>query len=734
MTEIKNLQKYQLEQIDIIFQNIYDNVFKFNSIQELLKEIQINFNTFNEFVFIWTGIYQKKLKYLNLISFSDNFKYRFDKLENELNLHISQEKILNSFFYFNNDINKEKNNFYSLVFKNELKKNQIQSYLIFGLPINEEENIIISFFTQKQGYFKDKLLEKLESFQKNLSIFLKFTDNFRNSFILYNTIEFANIWFIITDIEGNIEYVNPIVEKVSGYKKEELIGKKTNIFKSELHPVEFYKKLWDTIKNKNKPFWGIFINKNKNNELFYLNQSIIPIHTFYNEKKFISIGYEISQESFTKEMVKVEIESFDPITKLPNESIFLNYIKNQIKKSSKTYACILLDIHNFTYINSFFDKEIADEILKIFSQNLIKYFYKNNNTLIARIHADEFGIFLEIPDIEKNQIPKFLNKLFDNLDKKVTVNNLDFYLNFHCGIAIYPYNAKNVKSLYHYSQIALKKCKTENIKNLEFYSKTIEERSKLYFMIQQKSNYFDFKNEFYIEFQPYFDLKDISLYGFEILSRWKEPTYGNIPPYQFISIFEKSGLIKSFEFSLLEHFIEIYKNEIIQNPHLKNKQYSINLSPITFSDSYFMEKINEFLINSKIDLTFLTIEITESTYIENLQYAQKIIEKIKSTGIKISIDDFGTGYSSLKYLMDLDIDYIKIDKSFIQNFSDKRSFFIIETIRNLSKKLNVPIIAEGIESRKQLNFLQKIEINYGQGFLFSKPLTLTNLFNALFLG
>ncbi|GIX40381.1 MAG: hypothetical protein KatS3mg129_0114 [Leptospiraceae bacterium] len=392
--------------------------------------------------------------------------------------------------------------------------------------------------------------------------------------------------------------------------------------------------------------------------------------------------------------------------------------------------CIILDIHNFTYINSFFDVAFSDEILKKFSQNLLEQFKKYNYAFIARFKSDEFAIFLEIPENQTNNIETFITEIFEQLNKKIEIHQLEFYLNFHCGIALFPEHSKNARNLINLAQIALKKCKTENIKNIEFYTKTIEERTKLYFLVQQKSNYFQFNNEFFIVFHPYNHIQSKETIGFEILSRWNEPNYGNIPPDQFISIFEKSGLIKSFEIALIEHFIKTYQ-KVINNEFLKNKMFSLNLSPISFGDPYLMEHIITLFLNSNIPLSSIIIEITESSYIESFDYASQIIQKLKNSGFNIAIDDFGTGYSSLRYILDLNIDFLKIDKIFIQNYNDKKSYTILETITHLSKSLGIKTIAEGIETEKQLELIKQLDINYGQGFLFSKPLLLNQLINKI---
>ena len=170
---------------------------------------------------------------------------------------------------------------------------------------------------------------------------MKFFENYKHSFNLFSAIELGKIWLLITDENGIIEYVSPYVSKISGYSSIELIGKKTSIFKSGIQPEIFFKSLWDKIKN-HQPFTSVFVNKNKQGELFFIKQFIIPIETYDNKTKFISIGFEIDKD---KTLETLEIDFFDPLTNLPNESIFLNYLTNFINNNKdKAFACILLDI------------------------------------------------------------------------------------------------------------------------------------------------------------------------------------------------------------------------------------------------------------------------------------------------------------------------------------------------------------------------------------------------------
>jgi PAS domain S-box-containing protein/diguanylate cyclase (GGDEF)-like protein len=711
---------YSLKEIEIILDRIYECIFQFKSIEEILKDIHMHLNNYSDFVFIWTAIFNKNLSFIKLISFSDNFDFRFDQVEYDLNHHIDIEKLKQTSIYVNNNI-EETNNYFSANLKKTLKQKQIKSYLILRTPINHEESILICLFTQKSDYFINAFFDRFYSFQRNLSILMKFFENYKHSFNLFSAIELGKIWLLITDENGIIEYVSPYVSKISGYSSIELIGKKTSIFKSGIQPEIFYKTLWDKIKN-HQPFTSVFVNKNKQGELFFIKQFIIPIETYDNKTKFISIGFEIDKD---KTLETLEIDFFDPLTNLPSESIFLNYLTNFINNNKdKAFACILLDIQNFTDLNVFFDKDFANLILKEFSKNLMNHFNQKQNAVISRIRSDEFGIFIQIPDEHKENPKHWLQEVFYSLNKKVQIHHLEFYLNFHCGVSIYPNDSKNANSIYQLAQLSLKKSKTENIKNIEFYQKSLEEKSKFSLLIQQKHDYSNFENEFYLVFQPYYRIQDLKISGYEVLSRWNDKQYGNISPIQFIPLLEKSGLIKSFEISLIKHFLKTYKGKLFI---AKDKTFSINLSTVSFNDDYLVDQILQIFLDSQLDLSRFTIELTESSYIESFEYAKQTIKKVKDIGLKISIDDFGTGYSSLRYIMDLDVDYIKIDKIFIQNYQEKRSSTIIKTIYNLSEQLGLKTIAEGIETQEQLEFLRNINIDYCQGFLLSKPLPIEEM-------
>lgn len=723
--------------IEDIVKNIYNNVFKFQRIEEILQDIHISFNKNKDIVLLWNGLYDFESKTLNLFNFSDNFNFTFTNF-NELIQKNFLDNILNdNSFFINNDIkqsittSENEINYYSLNFKKILIEKNISSYIVITIPFSKKQCIIISMFSNKKDFFIESTLMILQNFQKFFSIFIKFSFDHILSYSFLDAIDNSEIWFMITDEEGTIEYVNTFIEKLSLYPKHTIIGNKPRIFKSSIQTPDFYKKLWYTIKEKGEIFSGIFINNSKDGKLFFLQQTIIPIKTYKNIRKFVSIGFEINKSKEFNSNLK-DLEYFDPITKLPNETLILNYINDIIQNNKTNYLCIVIDIDDFTYLNSFFEKTIADEILIKFSQNILQTL-KRYNACLGRIGADEFAIFIELPEEYNDKENKFLSILISNIKKQITILNNQFYLNFHTGVSRYPKDSKNSKELLEYAKIVQKNCKKSKIHSFEFFTKEIKKITNLYFLIQQKFDYFQLKDHgFFLVFQPYYHLQYNKISGFETLARWNDKNLGMISPIEFIPVLEESHLIKSFELSLIQSFLETYRYLIEQNSSISLKTFSINLSSISFMDPFFMDNIIQLIKKNQDILPKIVFEITERSYVDQFEYANNEIQELKNFGFLIAIDDFGTGYSSLQYVMNLDIDFIKIDKIFIKNFKDLKSFTILETIGMFTKKLNIKCIAEGIETQEQLKILKYLRIDYGQGFLLCEPLLVDELIKLNF--
>ncbi|MGB9744054.1 MAG: EAL domain-containing protein [Desulfurella sp.] len=430
----------------------------------------------------------------------------------------------------------------------------------------------------------------------------------------------------------------------------------------------------------------------------------------YFDEKEINLFEEIASDiayaiDFIEKKKKVVfLSSFDPLTNLPNRIMF-GYTIESFIKHKKNFSVIICDINNFTAINNKYGYTKGDSIIKNVAKAILevdKIYYA------ARTGSDEFGFILstsnkdEILNIAKSIEEKIESLSFD----------IDMNLGFTIGVSIYPADADTQEKLITNAEIALVDAKKKNL-FLSFYQEdsNIKIQEKLQLQIKLKNAIKN--NEFILFYQPKLSLNDLHIHSVEALLRWNSKN-GIVLPNEFMALLEETNLITQLGYKIFEQSI----NQIIAWQKMGfNIQIAVNVSPIQLDDPNFVENVVELIENSKIDKSLIEIEITESTLIKHLDK----LTKLNKNGIKIFIDDFGTGYSSLSYLKEIPLSGIKIDISFIREMFEKKNFEILRTIINLSKILNLKVIAEGVETKEQLRALKELNCDEVQGFLIAKP-------------
>ncbi|MGC9143608.1 sensor domain-containing protein [Hydrogenobaculum sp.] len=600
------------------------------------------------------------------------------------------------------------------------------NYSKASIPIldynNDKVLYILSVYKKEFQFFDNyHILSILEELKKDISFALRKILEEQNSIILRKALENSKGWVLITDEDGYIVYANQTVCNISLYSCEELIGKKPSIFKSGYHDDNFYKKLWQTIKSGNA-FESIFYNKNKNGEIFILDESIIPVTLKDGTIRYITIAKDITQEVELEK--KLERFSFmDQNTGLLNINGFskaindrLDYIKNQSKKG----VLILLDIYGFSILNQIYGFNKADEIVKKVA-SMLKELLEPEDFIIAKIGPDEFGIF---KDIEKEEdlfvVVDKINDIFargieielDNLRK------LDkLYINM--GISLYDEDGDSFEKLYEKASLALQEAKKDGAGKYRFFSKDIDVVVKRYVEAQELVERALDKGLFKFFYQPYFDIQTKDFVGFEALIRIIDEDGSVISPYKFIDFLESSSLLNRFQ----DVFLELVAQDmefLISESKGKHFTTAFNISANSFKDDIFISKLMGLCQRFGDNLV---IEITERTVLQDFQRAKEILSSIRGFGTKIALDDFGTYYSSLSYIKNIDLDIIKIDISFVRDIIfDKRSLAVVKAIINLARELNAKTIAEGVEKEEQYNLLKEAGCDIAQGYLFAKPM------------
>lgn len=531
-----------------------------------------------------------------------------------------------------------------------------------------------------------------------------------------------NTSYSILHLNENKEiiYVNKAGCEMLGLNKEEVLGKKMDFFKSERYTDSFYENMWKSVE-ENGAWEGEVWNRRRNGELYLGRRTIV--HNQFSEKtdiKYIVFGRDITREK-ENEMKVNDLHFKDHVTGLPVkhvfDQIFLSSAKRARKKKKKM-AVVFVDIYNFRKVNNSFGYAAADAILKEVALRLQQQ--AGDETTITRIGGDLFLLLLPYLDKVENAIETLeqISQSFKN--EPFSIAEQALFLQLHMGVSFYPNDGTTEKELTSKADLARYRAKENHIDNYQFYTSELNVKVFEKLALETSLRLAVQKNEFVLYYQPQVHLESNKVTGVEALIRWKHPELGIVSPGKFIPIAEETGLIVPMGTWVIEQACK----QIAEWEKVGIRMtIGLNLSALQFTDKTLIPNLERILKETKINPALLEIEITESMMMVDIEQTIDIIRKLKKLGVYISIDDFGTGYSSLNYLAKLPIDFLKIDRSFMNNVDEKGvNATIASSIIVLAKELGLAVVAEGVETEEQVQFLKDEKCEYIQGYFLSKPL------------
>ncbi|HKL42921.1 MAG TPA: EAL domain-containing protein [Clostridia bacterium] len=425
--------------------------------------------------------------------------------------------------------------------------------------------------------------------------------------------------------------------------------------------------------------------------------------------------------SFNQMMEQIKtLTYFDPITNLPNQQVFYNDLQEMIQKNNGKKNIMVIEISNFSRINQIYGYKAGDEVLKIISERILKELIIEAK--LYRGKGDQFILLSE----KVNGISLASEKIIKKINEPIHLKNNVITLNGRIGISESPKDGIEAESLVKKAVFASNYLKRKAIGNIQvFKSELYEEDLEIRNLVTNISKALD-EDIMYLEYQPIYHLKDNRIEGIEALIRWSDPIKGNISPGEFIPIAERNGLIKKLDHWVIKAVLKQMKTW--QDNGIALPVCSINISSETFESKTFEKFILETSTQEKIKSNLIQLELTERTILKDVTASIKKFKRLRSKGFKIAIDDFGVGFSSLSYLVKLPIDHLKIDRSFVMDISEgKEAKVIISTLVTMGKKLGVEVIAEGIETQEELDYLINIQCTNGQGFYLNRPLDVTSI-------
>lgn len=420
-----------------------------------------------------------------------------------------------------------------------------------------------------------------------------------------------------------------------------------------------------------------------------------------------------------------KIAYYDPETGLPNKVRLKEKLETEIAAENDFYL-IILSINNFIDIY----KMIGFMNFSDYIKKLLKYIrdFKGINNKIYHINENKYGIIAKKED--KNQLRLYLKQFVEYMDQAVKFNQVSIFNEVNLGISSYPEQSQIADELIDQSFIALEKAETKKLQ-IWFYQQADGDYKNNNIELLADLNQSIINNDFELYYQPKINLNTNRVETFEALIRWNHPKKGFISPGEFIPIVEKSSLIEPLTEWVIKRALSDI-NKFNQNEETDKYSIAVNISARNLQHPNFAESLIRDLEKFKIDPERLSLEITETDLILEIEENIKKLKRLKEKGIKIYLDDFGKGYSSLRYLKELPVDYLKIDRYFIKNIGqDEATENIIYSIINMAHALDLKVVAEGVETKEQLDFLRTLNCNYAQGYYFARPDTKENILKWL---
>ncbi|RAU19740.1 GGDEF domain-containing protein [Nitrincola tibetensis] len=528
---------------------------------------------------------------------------------------------------------------------------------------------------------------------------------------------------VITDLKGNIEYVNSAFEEKSGYTFRETVGQNPRFLHSGKTDTHIYKDMWETLID-GRIWRGEFVNQRKNGTEYTELATIAPVR----DKAGVVINYlaikrDITEQKMADEKI-YQLAFFDSLTGLANRSLLFERLSQALTSTARLQhqeALLLINIDRFKMINDAHGIGFGDELLKVVSLRLVNLLRVGDT--IARTAGDEFAVML--PDINQQagrasrHALVVAEKIHAALRATFDVQGEAFTITVSIGITTFPDDQDTLSgTVFRRAETALHRAKSSGGNQTAFFETSMGEAASSSFRTEQELRSGIQNNELCLYLQPQFNYKH-QIEAAEVLVRWQHPSRGLLYPGAFIPIAEESDLIVDLGKWVFKESCRLMVSEYSNGRGLP---LSINISPKHFTKSNFVEWIDHIVNETGVDPNWVVLEITENLFIKDFDTVVVNMQALVERGFRFSIDDFGTGYSSLVYLKRLPIHELKIDKTFVQEAPFNRSdAVLVETLLSVAKHMNLKVVAEGVETQAQADFLQsRADILY-QGYLFGRP-------------
>jgi len=536
----------------------------------------------------------------------------------------------------------------------------------------------------------------------------------------------------LLDVDLQYQYVNPAFVALFGYQLEELADKPFSLIPTENENKLTKNEIFLIAKRKGS-YRGELTLKTKSGQLLPISMHVSPIKSDQGDiTGYVTVASDISEKKQAEEWI-LRQANYDSVTSLPNRHMFYKRLETEVNASNQTgnpFALMFLDLDDFKEVNDSIGHDMGDLLLKEVGVRLLSCLRAADTIgregTIARLGGDEFTIILN--HFKTNDdINVIVQRILQVLTRPFQLGAYVVNISASIGVTIYPQDASDAESLIKNADQTMYDAKNKGRNTHSFFTPSIQEASAKRREMTQDIRIAIEQEQFSLVYQPIVDLTTHQIHKAEALLRWNHPLNGVVSPAEFIPVAEKAGLIVdigNWVFYKVAEQLAAWRKTIDSD-----FQVSINKSPVQFYDkSNKHEDWFDYLNALGIPGSGLVVEITEGLMLDkNPEVSEKLLA-FRDSGIQVAVDDFGTGYSSLSYLKKFDVDYIKIDQSFVRNLSaDSEDMVLCEAIIVMAHKLGLKVIAEGIETAEQRDLLMAVGCDYGQGYLFSRPVAADTL-------
>lgn len=525
---------------------------------------------------------------------------------------------------------------------------------------------------------------------------------------------------IITDKDSKIIYANKSFEEITGYKAHEAINKTPGSFKSGIHDKTFYENMWNSIKTLGR-WQGEVWDKKKSGEIYPKFLTITALgYEKGEEVKYIGVFQDITDIKKKDEYID-KLKNYDMLTGLPNQKYLHEMIKKHISLNDgakNATFLISIIISNYSSISTSFGYGAGEAIILEVVKRIKNIL--DGGCILFKLSKEELMILCTEFD-SKERIHDFLNILTDIFKGSYVYEGENIFIKGAIGVSILSSDWGKQDRIIENTNMARDYAAKQDNFRYQFYSEELRKKYIYEMKLENDLREAIEKNEIKINYQPQVDVDTGRIIGAEALIRWINEELGFISPDKFIPIAEKTGLIIPIGKWVLEEVCK--QNKLWQQNGLPKIPIAVNLSPSQFKNHDIINDVKQALDLSGLEGRYLGLEITEGIVVENTEDISNKLNELKNMDITIAIDDFGTGYSSLGYLRRLKFDKIKIDREFIKDYPDSDNGAIARIIVNLSHELEIEVIAEGVETEEQIDFIKKINCEQVQGYYYSPPLS-----------